>query len=165
MDLYLNFPSAKKNIYVPVAYIPATYAGRTVTLSVFDPGDSHGHGDNMYIMIVPPDPCIAVTYPTASGSPTHHWVRTATYGGTIFPAIAGACSQSTTAVFSARQNGGPQVSDEIYNGLWVPATFKLPSTFTGGQFWLDEYSLQGKNFDEQAVTVTLAGGSPVHLIF
>ncbi len=58
------------------------------------------------------------------------------------------------------------MSDDIYNGLWVgPDQIQLPSNFAGGQFWLDEFSAQGKNFDQMAVSITLAGGSPVHLIF
>jgi hypothetical protein len=165
-DLYLNFPSANKDIYVPVAYIPSTYAGRTVILKLFDIGDSHGHGDNAYFMIVPPDPCIAINYPVASGG--NNWVRTANYGGTIYPTVTGSCRQDNTSIFATRKNGGGQnPSDDLYNGLWIPITFQLPSDFAGGQFWLDEFSNQGKNFDQWAVSAQLAGGSgsPVHLIF
>ncbi|HEY7984434.1 MAG TPA: hypothetical protein VID73_09710 [Ktedonobacterales bacterium] len=166
----LNFPSAKKNVYVPIAYIPAAYAGRTVILQLFDPGDSHGHGDNAYFMIVPPDPCIAINYPnpTVSGGVSDNWVRQAPYGGTIFPAVTGSCTQSTNSIFASQRNGGGQVpGDDIYNGLWIPITFTLPPTFAGGQFWLNEFSNQGKNFDQMAVSAALAGGkgSPVHLIF
>ncbi|HEV2235734.1 MAG TPA: hypothetical protein VGR57_03650, partial [Ktedonobacterales bacterium] len=62
---------------------------------------------------------------------------------------------------------GNVTSDDIYNGLWIPITFDLPPNFAGGQFWLNEFSQKGKNFDQMAVTAQLAGGqgSPVHLIF
>jgi hypothetical protein len=120
-------------------------------------------------MIVPPDPCIVVKYPLASTiatDPNYNWVRTAPYPGTILNAPPpGACPLSTLSVFAAQRNGGTQPSDDIYNGLWVgPFPISLPSTFAGGQFYLDEFSAQGKNFSEFAVRMTLAGGSPVHLI-
>jgi len=110
-----------------------------------------------------------VTYPTPTitAGVTNNWVRTTPYPGTILNAPSpGACPLSTTSIFAAQRNGGQQPSDDIYNGLWVgPVPIKLPSTFAGGQFYLDEFSAQGKNFNEFAVTITLAGGSPVHLIF
>jgi hypothetical protein len=164
-DLYLNFPSATKHdIYVPIAYIPPTYAGRTVNLRLFNPGPTHGNGDDAYFAIVSPDPCITINYPTASGG--NNWVRQATYPGTLFPAVTGGtCPQSTTSIYASAQNPpGNVASDEIYHGLWIPISFQLPSNWPGGQFWLDNFSQKGKNFNQMAVTVSLAGGSPVHLI-
>jgi hypothetical protein len=164
-DLYLNFPSATKHdIYVPIANIPATFAGRTVNMRLFDPGDSHGNGDNAYFMIVSPDPCIKINYPDPTKSGDVNWARLRNYPGTVFPVVTG-CPQDQTSIYAAKRNGGPVPSDDIYNGLWIPITFTLPANFKGGQFWLDEFSNQGKNFDQFAVSVTLAGGSPVHLIF
>ena len=170
MDIYLNFPSSiKNNISVPLAYIPSAYAGRTVNLFFFDPGKSHGFGDNAYFLIVPPDPCIVVKYPTPTliAGVTNNWVRTDKYPGTILNAPPpGACTLSTTSIYAAKANGATQPSDDIYNGLWVgPVPISLPSTYAGGQFYLDEFSVNGKNFNEFAVSITLAGGSPVHLIF
>jgi Flp pilus assembly protein TadG len=167
-DLYLNFPSANKNVYVPVVNIPSTYAGRTVIMQLFDPGDSHGNGDNAYFMIVPPDPCITINYPDPNKSGDPNWVRQAAYPGTIFPAVTGSCTQSTNSIYASQQNAGGNVtSDDIYNGMWIPITFALPPSFQGGQFWLNEFSQKGKNFDQIAVSARLAGGqgSPVHLIF
>jgi hypothetical protein len=161
-DMYLNFPSAVKDLYVPVAYVDGAYAGRTITISLFDPGDSHGHGDNAYFTIVPPDPCITVTFPSTSST----WVRQATYGGTLYPSVAGSCAQSTNSIYATARNGGGQKpSDDIYNGLWVPMTMVLPTNFTGGEFWLDMHTDQGKCYDELAVSIAVNGGSPVHLIF
>lgn len=162
MDTYLNFPSANKNIYVPIAYVPASYAGRIINISFFDPGDSHGSGDNSYFAVVPPDSCINVVYPTVS--PT--WLRVVSpYPGTISPVPTGTCAVNVPSVYSAQKNQGGQVpSDDIYNGLWITSQMQLPSTFKGGQFWLNEFSATGKNFDEMAVKFQLAGGSPVHLV-
>jgi Putative Flp pilus-assembly TadE/G-like len=162
MDIYLNFPSANKDVYLPVAYVPSTYAGRTITFSLFDAGDSHGKGGNTYYMIVPPDPCISVSYPTPVNG--NNWVRQATYTGTISPALSGNCSQSTNSVYAAQSAGGNALSDQIYNGLWINATVKLPSSFAGGEFWMDEHSDQGKNFNQMCVKMEVNGGSPLHLI-
>jgi Flp pilus assembly protein TadG len=164
-DLYLNFPSAtKNNIYVPVANIPSTYAGRTVNLRLFNPGPSHGNGDDAYFMIVPPDPCIKIHYPVATGG--NNWVRTAPYPGTLFPALTGLCPQDNTSIYVSAQNPPGNVpSDEMYHGLWINITFDLPPSFSGGQFWIDNFSQKGKNYNQFAVAAVLAGGSPVHLIF
>jgi hypothetical protein len=80
-------------------------------------------------------------------------------------APTGSCTQQTNGVFAAQKNGGNNPSDDLYNGVWVPMTFTLPTSFTGGQFWLDEYSDQGKNFEDMAVSAAINGGSPEHLIF
>jgi Flp pilus assembly protein TadG len=171
-DLYLNFPSAtKNNIYVPIANIPRTYAGRTVELRLFNPGPTHGNGDDAYFTIVPPDPCITMYYgPLAPIPTTTTWERLVPYPGTLFPALTGGkCPQQTTALYASASQPPPNQagpSDEIYKGLWVDVTFQLPPTFQGGQFWLDNFSAKGKNFNQMAVTAQLAGsGSPVHLIF
>ncbi|HEV2235170.1 MAG TPA: pilus assembly protein TadG-related protein [Ktedonobacterales bacterium] len=171
-DLYLNFPSAtKNNIYVPIADIPSTYAGRTVNLRLFNPGPTHGNGDDAYFMIVPPDPCIAINYPKGSTvitDPNYNWTRLAPYPGTPFPTLTGLCPQDTTSIYASAQNPPGNIpSDEIYKGLWIQISFDLPPNFAGGQFWLDNFSQKGKNFNQMAVSAQLAGGqgSPVHLIF
>jgi hypothetical protein len=168
-DLYLNFPQATKNdVYVPIANIPATYAGRIVDLKLFNPGPTHGNGDDAYFSIVPPDPCIKMYYgPLAPIPTTTTWARLAPYPGTLFPALTGTCKQQTTSIYASKSippGNGP--SDEIYKGLWVNVSFQLPPDFKGGQFWLDNFSQKGKNFNQFAVSAQLAGGgSPVHLIF
>jgi hypothetical protein len=160
-DAYLNFPSANKDVYVPLAYITSAFAGRIVVFSLFNPGPSHGHGDNDYQMIVPPDPCLTVNYPSVSGT----WVRQTPFPGAIFPVVTGACAQSTNSIYaSARNGGGQQTSDDLYQGLWVQATVQLPTNFKGGEFWLDVHSSQGKNYNEMGLMMGVLGGSPVHII-
>jgi hypothetical protein len=163
MDVYLNFPNAVYDLSVPIAYIPAAYKGRTITVSFFNPGDSHAHGSNSYFLLVTPDPCITVSYPTPTGG--NNWVRQAIYPGTINPTVTGNCTQQTNGVYTAQSQGGQNPSDDIYNGMWVPMTFTLPTSYQGGEFYLDEHMDTGKHFEEMAVSAAINGGSPEHLIF
>jgi Putative Flp pilus-assembly TadE/G-like len=170
IDIYLNFPSstttAVNDVSVPLAYITGDFAGRSITIGIYDPGDSHGTGDDSNFMIVPPDPCISKTFTYGSGSVggQTNWVRTSNYPVNPPPnATSGTCPILKTSILTSYHNGsGP--SDNLYNGLWILTTINLPATYTGGQWWLDEHSYKGKNFDQFAVKINLNGGTPIHLI-
>lgn len=160
MDVYLNFPG-KTSVSVPMAYIPASYAGRTITISVFNSGVSHGKDNNVFFAIVPPD-CTTVTYASVSGTA---WYRTSTTVGT--PPDANCPSQPTwTWVQSAARTGSAQnPGDDIYHGLWVNAQVTLSASYKGGPWYFDQQIAQGaKDFGQMAISFEVNGGSPVHLI-
>jgi Putative Flp pilus-assembly TadE/G-like len=170
MDIYMNFPSAINDIHIPLAYIPASFAGKTLTISLFNPETSHGNGGSLWFKITPPDPCVTVPY-GVSGSPGSTWVtnRVVTYPGPSSPSNSGPCTAPTTGVFAAQANGGNQPADDIYNGLWISTTITLPTAYNCGsnnncQWWLDQHTANGKDFNEFVVQMLFNGGSPEHLI-
>jgi hypothetical protein len=164
-DLRIIPPSGNTTNAVPLANIDSSFAGRTITISVFDVGDSiESASGNNYMAIVPPtqsgNPCVSVPTKDAASGIT---LRTGVPGGNpgYYPAVNGACVQNQWIYTSASSNN--KQADNIYNGLWILTQIKLPSTYQGGQWWLNLQSSQSNDFEELAVQVDLNGGSPVHL--
>lgn len=125
--------------------IPTVYAGRSLTVSIFDPGDSSNTG-SLYVGVVPPNSNTAtITYPSSA---------TTTYsdGDTMVQTLNG--------------------SQRYYNGLWLTAQVQLAPTYTGtcgtsgsGSGWwqlvyASSYGIQPT--DKIAVKVSVVG-SPLHL--
>jgi hypothetical protein len=129
--------------------IPTAYAGRNVTLRLFDPGD--GSGD-LYIGPVAPQGSNA----------------TVTYDSWIQPLTS---SVNGVNVVHARYTS-PQ-SYNAFDGIWLTATLNLPATYVGdcqtgqsGTGWwqlLYASSNGGQPHDWLNVQFTLVG-SPVHLV-
>lgn len=88
-----------------VACIPASMAGRTVTIGFFDMGDGTGTG-NVYMGVVPPAAGATITYPAALQST----LRTV---------------DGKQVVVVATNGYRP------YHGLWIPVTITLPPTYDG----------------------------------
>lgn len=126
--------------------ISSAYAGRTVVLSLYDPGDAPG-GD-MYVAVVPP--------PSSGG--------TVTYTSPTLTTTAVDGIQMVHARFSSPR------SYVAFNGLWLNATLTLPSTYvgdcltTGTGWWQIAYASSNSDpHDKIGVTFSLVG-SPVHLV-
>ena len=142
-----------------LACVPGDYAGRTITVSLFDVGDgyqkSYGATGSIYISVTPPagsvpnGTTIPITYaPTPSMS---------TQDGDT--AAVGSSFTSTYAPYRP------------LNGLWITATIQLPSDYTGtcvgnsGWFQL-AYMVSSSGLqpnDKVGVGFSLVG-SPVHLV-
>jgi hypothetical protein len=177
MDVLLLFNNASLTNQVPLADLPASFAGRTITISVFNPGPSHGHNGNAYFMIVPPafddstptpnpNPQILVkaTWPPPSdGTPGIYYPPWEQSRLVNFPGSV--TSGNNLSLQATAGSGGGAPSDNIYQGLWTTATVVLPSGYLGGQWWIDVFNDKGKDFNEFTVSFSLNGGSPVHIIF
>ncbi len=146
MDINFAFPSANANNTLPLVEVPNTYAGRSVTISLFDLCDSVA-SNNCYAEIIPPttasdtgtpNPTITVNYPTG--------VRTGT----------NPCDNNL-AIYGA--NNG----DNIYNGLWLNTTIQLPPNYQGGVWTLNVCTSQGTAQDTVGMKFTLLG-SAVYLV-
>jgi hypothetical protein len=156
-DIYLNFPG-KTAVQVPVAFIPSSYAGRTITFSVFNPGVAHGKTPNTFFTMVPPD-CSPITIPSTSTN----WYRVTTTPGAP-PGCAGAGPYDWVES-AAKGGGGLSSGDFIYHGLWVDIPVKIPANYAGGQWFFAQVVANGaKDFGQICLKVSVNGGSPIHLI-
>lgn len=126
-----------------LACITSEYAGRTVSVRLFDVGDGNGSG-SLYVSIVPP---------SGSGATVSYasWATTATING-------------YTAVQTKSGSSRP------YNGLWLDAVLTLPPSYTGtcatqnSGWWQIMYaSNDTQPTDKIAVEFSLVG-SPTHLV-
>jgi len=134
--------------------IPTAYAGRTVTISLYDPGDGSG---NLFLGVTPPPGAgstTTVTYPS--------YLSTQTYDG--------------DTVFQAHYSNGYRP----LNGLWVDIALTLSPSYQGDcvtasgtsgnpGWWqlvyltTDAPGSGSQPTDKLAVSFTLVG-SPVHLV-
>jgi Flp pilus assembly protein TadG len=173
MDMYINFPSANQTDVIPLAYIPADFAGHTIDIGLYDPGDAHTFGSSNWFIIVPPDCTVAtnknpIQYGNSDGAGNTQpaWARTANWPSGLPPNAKGC--QSKTSMFTSQANPGPQPSDGIYNGLWIWTQIHLPDNYNCGtscEWYVDETSSQGKDFDQFTIAFHLDDTSPVHIIF
>lgn len=138
--------------------ITSAYAGRTITVGLFDPGD--GAGD-LALGIAPPPG--ATTGPGGTGSAVT--IR--------YPAYAQTAQLDGDTVVCAHDTGGYRP----YNGLWLNVTIQLSSTYQGDCASTGSHSGRSGCFqlayiggsatamptDKLAVEFTLVG-SPVHLV-
>ena len=135
---------------VDLGCIPTAYAGRTLTLGLFDPGD--GTGD-LYAGVAPP--------PNSSST-----VRIG------YPSYASTSSIDGVTVVQTRFNTNGY---RAWNGVWLNITIQLAPNYTGscfttgnsggnsGWFQLVYASANGQPTDTLAVQFNLVG-SPVHLV-
>ncbi len=130
--------------------IPTSYAGRSVTIKLYDPGDPLGGGGDLYIGVVPPSGSGAtVAYPS--------WL----------PANVQTMIDGKQVVHS--WFGSPGYNE--FNGLWLNATATLSSNYTGDcemgasgtGWWQLLYAGTATPNDYIGVEFSLVG-SPVHLV-
>ena len=134
-----------------MACIPTDYAGRTLTVRIYDPGDgidtTGNNSGNMYV---------GVTAPPGSG------------GTVTYPAYAQAQNLIVT------RDGKSVVQTMLggyrpYNGLFLDATLQLPSNYTGDcittGWWQMIYASDNgtQPTDQLHISFTLVG-SPSHLV-
>ena len=147
---------------VDLACIPTDYAGRSVTIQLFDVGDGYPTASgnaNLYVSVVPPSGSLpaGVTI-TPNYSPAPPGITTVDGD----PAAIG--SQFLSSYASGNSPYRP------FNGLWLTATIQLPSNYVGtcvgnsGWFQMAYISDNGiQPHDKVGVAFTLVG-SPVHLV-
>jgi Flp pilus assembly protein TadG len=147
---------------VDLACIPTDYAGRSVTIQLFDVGDgiptAFGNA-NMYVSVVPPAgslPAGVTITPNYSPAPP---------GITTVDGDAAAIGSQFLRSYS-----GGNAPYRPFNSLWLTATIQLPASYTGtcvgnsGWFQMAYISDNGiQPHDKVGVAFTLVG-SPVHLV-
>jgi hypothetical protein len=143
---------------LPILQVPPSYAGETVTVDIFDPGDISG--GNLDISVL--DPSGAVVTPTAPATVavTDLGVSRA-FNGTA-PTVVG---NPATATFRAASGG-----NVLYNGHWIDMRIPVPSTYSPGAnpnlwYWSLKYATSSGTTatDTETMAVGLAG-SPAHLL-
>lgn len=165
---------------VPLFNLPSEYAGKTITVSAFDPGDVGGGA--AYIGILQPSytsgtttyPLEYATLATGSGgSPAVDAVGdTLNSGGTTPITVndgtnpAGYTYTANSAIIQTAQASGGAA---IYNGQWVQFNIQVPANYnpttTAGAYWDLYYQVNTTAYagDTLAFEVQYLG-SPVHLL-
>ncbi|HEU5199089.1 MAG TPA: pilus assembly protein TadG-related protein [Ktedonobacterales bacterium] len=146
MAVYYNKSSATASF--DLGEIPAAYAGKTLTFSLFDPGDASNENISLEILDPSGNP---ITFPS-----TFTWLHLANGGKDI-----------------VASNGGIN----YYNALWLHLPIPIPATYNptpGQDWWQIEYIATNVTCtppatcspsvgDTVTASITLSG-SPIHLV-
>lgn len=150
----------------PLGVIDPSFAGRTLDVQLYDPGDLNGNngaatGATFY----------AVAPPTAAADPCNPSATDLTNAGYTtsnfyFPPAERAYTANNAIVLNTLPAMEPANNgDLIYNGLWVDEQVKVPSTYSSSATWtLCAEAPQTNDADVVAIGVFALGQSPVHLV-
>ncbi len=144
--------SAYSEFYI--AQVPQAHAGKTLELSLWDPGDTGNLAANIQIEI-----------PTAGG-----WTPVSMTWSSLTGTSGGAqnCSsysQNVTGNAITTNAGGG--STGIYNGCWLIIDVTIPANYTAQQqgWWKIRYNMSGNGTSSDVTTWTAKiRGNPVHLV-
>ncbi len=136
-----------------LAQIDANYAGKTIEIQLWDPGDTN-----------PLSAVLAILAPTSSG-----WSATAmSYTAIKSTTNSGAanCNALTgTGVMSVQTNVGATTG--TFNGCWLTIRVPIPTGYTAAQqgWWKIRYTMNGNGTSNDVTTwTTRILGNPVHLV-
>ncbi len=136
-----------------LAQIDANYAGKTIEIQLWDPGDTN-----------PLAATLAILAPTAAGwSPTAMSYTAAK--GTTNSGAANCNSLTGTGVMSVQTNVGSTAG--TYNGCWLTIRVPIPTGYTAAQqgWWKIRYTMSGNGTSNDVTTwTTRILGNPVHLV-
>ena len=155
-DACLYTPISAGSFKLPVFQLPPTYAGKTVSIDIYDIGDLSIAG-NVWLDIIDPSTGAVATSPT--GVKIYDLGVQRTNAGTL---ISG--PGNTQATFQATSSG-----TILYNGHWVRIELPIPSTWNPGSnpanwWWSMQYrATAGPATDTLTVGIGLKG-NPAHLI-
>ncbi|HEY6378426.1 MAG TPA: hypothetical protein VI316_04515 [Candidatus Dormibacteraeota bacterium] len=154
---------------IPMVNIPAVYAGQTIDLFAFDPGDV-GNATN-YIDVIDPCPTVVAgscTAPAIASDPSNVKVydlgtNKATTPSAGLQLDATHWPDQTQARILTSQGGA-----HPYNGHWILFKIPVPTTYApttaANQYWSLRYELTGGTATDTLTIAVGFDGPPVHLV-
>ena len=137
-----------------IAQVPQAHAGKTLELSLWDPGDTGNLAANIQIEI-----------PTSGGWSPVSMVRTSVTGTSGSPQNCTGYTQNVTSNSITTNSGGGGAG--VYNGCWLTIDVTIPATYTAPQqgWWKIRYNMSGNDTSSDVTTWTAKiRGNPVHLV-
>ncbi len=139
-----------------LAQVPKFYAGKTLELSLWDPGDTSPLTATLYVQL-----------PTSVGwsnTPFTYSAATGTTNGNRNPAC-NTNSNNSSGNNSVQTSTGASLG--LFNGCWLTLDVPIPPGYNGDQngWWKILYSMNGNGTSSDVTTWTAQIlGNPVHLI-
>lgn len=143
MSIYNNITSG--SAYVYLAKINSTFAGKTMEVDLFDPGEVNGNAYMYFYM------------PTASGwvASTFNWQDC---GASLVNPTCGSWHNNATQLQTSNGSG-------LFDGHWVVVQISVPDNYVAPQdgWWKIYYSMSAAAHDRTTWRVSIID-SPVHLV-
>jgi Predicted membrane protein (DUF2134). len=157
---------------IPVFSVPAIYAGLTIGIDVFDPGDINANGGSAYLGFVDPTTCNVFKEPAGGQAATVYDLgHQRSNLGTGLQTTVGSYS-NPNPVEQLVNNSGVQP----FNGHWLHFDIPIPSTYapivggtacdpTGQGYWNLQYRTTANVSAVDTLTITLnLRGNPAHIL-
>jgi hypothetical protein len=165
-------PAAGGNFRIPVFSVPAIYAGLTIGIDVFDPGDINANGGSAFLSFIDPTTCNIFTEPV--GGQTAFVYDLGKQRSNL-----GTGAQSTVGTYPNPNPVEQLVNNsgvQPYNGHWLHFDIPIPSTYTpnpagtacdptGQGYWNLQYRTTANVQAVDTLTITLnLRGNPAHIL-
>ncbi len=137
-----------------IAQVPQAHAGKTLELSLWDPGDTGNLAANIQIEI-----------PTAGGWSPVSMTWSSLTGTSGSPQNCTGYTQNQTGNSITTNSGGGGAG--VYNGCWLTVDVTIPANYTAQQqgWWKIRYNMSGNDTSSDVTTWTAKiRGNPVHLV-
>jgi hypothetical protein len=157
---------------IPVFSVPAIYAGLTIGIDVFDPGDINANGGSAYLGFVDPTTCNVFKEPAGGQAATVYDLGGQRSNlGTGLQTTVGSYA-NPNPVEQLVNNSGVQP----FNGHWLHFDIPIPSTYapnpagtacdpTGQGYWNLQYRTTANVTAVDTLTITLnLRGNPAHIL-
>jgi hypothetical protein len=138
-----------------LASIGPQYAGHTLQLDLYDPGD--GSGGNYYMQFLAPPSGLATVPTGGTATACTYSPPTITQGGAT-------TLTSSNCQIQTRNSGGSPAN--IYNDNWMRVDIAIPASYscTNDCWWTVQYSFQSGEPTDRTVWEANVLGNPVHLV-
>jgi hypothetical protein len=168
MALFTPFTnSANSRFDLPLFQLPPDYAGRTIQVDIFDPGDINpGAGGSLYLGILSPVTTCGSIPCGVNVAPQQVNLYNLGNSRCTVPCGTGWGTPSTAYVLAASGAGYPFDNFWLHYDLPIPGTWATDATSDPNNWWW-KLSYQTTNSVEAHDTITIAislKGSPAHLI-
>lgn len=165
----ITTPLGGGNFRIPIFAVPAIYAGLTIGIDIYDPGDINAGGGSAYLSFIDPTTCLPFV---ANGTTAtiHDIVQQRSNLGTASDTIVGSYPSGTTVEIIVNNAGA-----QPYNGHWLHFEIPIPGGYgppfnaacdpTLQGFWSLQYRTTAgvTAVDTIAITLNLLG-NPAHIL-
>jgi Putative Tad-like Flp pilus-assembly len=165
----ITTPGGGGNFRVPIFSVPAIYAGLTIGIDIFDPGDINAGGGSAFLSFIDPTTCLPFV---ANGQTAtiHDLLGQRSNLGTVNDTIVGNYPSGSTVEIVVN-NAGVQP----YNGHWLHFEIPIPAAYgppfnaacdpTLGGYWDLQYRTTAGVTAVDTITITLnLLGNPAHIL-
>jgi hypothetical protein len=157
----VNLPSAG-SFNVPLFQLPPDYAGKTISVDIYDPGDTNGATTSGTMTLGIADPSGAI----ANVSPGVAKMYNLGTQRTNYPGAATLVASGSNPIVTVRTSGG----SVPFDNYWLHFDIPIPSTYSPGAspsswWWSLQYGISGSVAGTDTVTVAVSlKGNPAHLV-
>lgn len=144
---------------IPIFYVPTDYAGLTINVLIFDPGDVGGAG-TASMSIVDPTTNNPVTSPNGIGIYDLGVDRSTPPTTTVNSASPGSQPNPDTATVTTYSGGSV-----LWNSHWVLFEIPIPPSYTTASYWNLRYTIANNITATDTITLAVGfNGVAVHLL-